>query len=77
MKTLSLADRKVNPNIIAVLEAALEEARAGKFEGVVILGTGARNTYVNWGGVWSPQEAAWVLEVWKHEAIAASLKEDK
>lgn len=77
MKTLSLADRKVNPGIIKVLEDALAEARAGKFEGVVILGTGARNTYVNWDGTWSPQEAAWALEVWKHEAIAAALEEDK
>lgn len=63
-------------NCIQILEMALEEARAGKLSGCVILGAGP-SSYCDAfeGGTYSLGDILYVFECYKTRAIERKLKE--
>lgn len=71
-------DSGPNPECIGALEIALEEARAGKLTGIVILGSGP-SSYCDAfeGGDFNLGDCMYTFECWKTRHIEQKLKGKK
>lgn len=67
--------RSADPEVVELLANALEDAKAGKIIGIVLL-TNDPDGYRRWGaGHWGVQDALYLFEMWKHEVLHVDPKQ--
>jgi hypothetical protein len=65
-------DAQVDPDVVAALEALIQEARRGRIRGVAVVASGAGDLLTAWAGDVDFPATVAAFEVWKHRFLHAA-----